>query len=375
MAAPSVPRRSAGVVAERLGNQLLAAPVSTPTRADRKTRREHGTAAVVEVVGRILAVQAQDGRGARLAVRSRTTGGTAIAVDRALAERRLVVSWLNRGTLHLVRAEDEPWLHLLCAPRIVVGNARRLEQEGVSARQADHGVDVIVQAVTDDGPLTRGQLRDRLDAVGVPTAGQALVHLLLAATVRGHIVRGPMVGHDHAFVSVEQWLGRRPIIERDDALARLARGYLAGHGPAGPTDLATWAGLPLGDARRALRAIAASGETEERGEDLVALGPPPRHTPAFPSPRLLGPFDPILHGWASRTELVGPNKGIVTSNGVFRPVALVDGRAVATWGLAHGTITARVLEPITPATRRALEADAAEVFRYLDLLPKPVRWA
>ena len=80
---------------------MLAAPVSTPTRADRKTRREHGTAAVVEVVGRILAVQAQDGRGARLAVRSRTTGGTAIAVDQALAERRLVVTWLNRGTLHL----------------------------------------------------------------------------------------------------------------------------------------------------------------------------------------------------------------------------------------------------------------------------------
>lgn len=349
-------------------------PVPVPRHVGAETRGDSGTDAAVEVVGRILAVQAQDARGARLAVRSRTTGATASVVDRALAQRRLVVSWLNRGTLHLVRAEDEPWLHLLCAPRIVTGNARRLGQEGVSARQADHGVDVIVQAVTDDGPLTRDQLRDRLDAAGIPTAGQALVHLLVAATVRGHIVRGPMVGRDHAFVSVEQWLGPRPIIERDDALARLARRYLAGHGPAGPADLATWSGLPLGDARRALGAISASGETEDRGEDLVALGPPPRRAPAYPRPRLLGPFDPILHGWASRAELVGPHGGIVTTNGVFRPVALVDGGAVATWGLAGGTITVRVLEPIGTATRRAIEADAADVLRYLDLPPKPVAW-
>ena len=374
MAVAPVPRRSAAVVAERLGNQLLAVPVSVPRRVGRGTRGESGAGAVVEVVGRILAVQAQDGRGARLAVRSRTTGCTAAVVDRALTQRRLVVSWLNRGTLHLVRAEDEPWLHLLCAPRTVAGNARRLGQEGVSALQADHGVDVIVQAVTDDGPLTRHQLRDRLDAAGIPTAGQALVHLLVAATLRGHIVRGPMVARDHAFVSVEQWLGPRPIIERDDALARLARGYLAGHGPAGPSDLATWAGLPLGDARRALSAIAASGETEDRGDDLVALGPPPRRALAFPSPRLLGPFDPILHGWVSRSELVGPHQGIVTTNGVFRPVALVDGRAVATWGLADGTITVRSLEPISAATRRALETDAADVLGYLDLPPKPVTW-
>jgi hypothetical protein len=374
MAAAPVPPRSAAVVAERLRNQLLPVPVPVPPqvgRADSDTRRAD---AVVEVVGRILAVQAQDGRGARLAVRSRTTRGTAALVDRALAERRLVVSWLNRGTLHLVRAEDEPWLHLLCAPRIVTGNARRLGQEGVSARQADQGVDVIVQAVTDDGPLTRLQLRDRLDAAGIPTAGQALVHLLLAATVRGHIVRGPMVADDHAFVSVEQWLGPRPVIERDDALARLARGYLAGHGPAGPRDLAAWAGLSLGDARRALDALAASGETEARGDDLVALEPPPRRPPALPSPRLLGPFDPILHGWASRAELVGPHKPIVTTNGLFRPIALVDGHAVATWGLAGGEITVHALEPISEATRSALEADAADVLTYLDLPPTPVAW-
>ena len=58
---------------------------------------------VLQVVDRLLAVQAQDLRAARLAVRARTTGLIAADVDRELQERTLVVTWLNRGTLHLVR--------------------------------------------------------------------------------------------------------------------------------------------------------------------------------------------------------------------------------------------------------------------------------
>jgi hypothetical protein len=61
----------------------------------------------VEVAERLLAIQGQDPRGARLAVRSRSGGLTAADVDRALTEdRSLLITWLNRGTLHLIRSED-----------------------------------------------------------------------------------------------------------------------------------------------------------------------------------------------------------------------------------------------------------------------------
>ena len=49
------------------------------------------------VAERLLAVQGQDPRGFRLAVRARTDGLTAADVDRALTEdRSLLVTWLNR---------------------------------------------------------------------------------------------------------------------------------------------------------------------------------------------------------------------------------------------------------------------------------------
>ena len=337
------------VVAERLDAQLLS---GVPARSPE---------AVVE---RLLAVQAQDGRGARLTVRSRTNGLRASDVDDALERGSLVITWLNRGTLHLVRADDYRWLHALTTPQLATANRRRLRQEGVSDAQAERGIEVVTDAVLAHGPQTRAQLRRRLDAAGVPTAEQAFTHVLFAASIRGLVVRGPMRGSEHAFVAVSEWLGppSEPL-ERKDALARLARRYLAGHAPADARDLARWAGWTLGDARAALAGVDA--DVVERPDGLVdvARGKPPA---PLPKPRLLGPFDPLLLGWVSRELFVGPHKGIVTNNGLFRPFALVDGRAVAIWRLSGTTLTVKLMEAVKPAVVKALREDAADVLRFLD---------
>ena len=142
----------------------------------------------------LLAIQAQDLRGARLAVRARSAGLSASDVDAALADRSLVVSWLNRGTLHLVRAEDYWWLHPLTTPQLRTGNSRRLTQEGVPPDDAERAVATVRAALAADGPLVRSQLRERVAAAGVRTEGQALVHVLALASIRGLIVRGPTAG-------------------------------------------------------------------------------------------------------------------------------------------------------------------------------------
>ena len=324
----------------------------------------------VDVVERLLAVQAQDGRGFRLAVRARSSVTGASEVERALTEdRSLVVDWLGRGTLHLVRSEDHAWLHMLTTPRLTTAGNRRLAQEGVDPAMAERAVALVTRTLREHGPQTRAQLREILDAAGVRTAGQALVHILGATSYAGLALRGPVVDGEQAFVDPESWLGPRPLLpDRDVALAELARRYLAGHGPARDRDLAYWTGLPLGDARRGLAGIRG---LVDHGDGLVSL----RSTddadaaePAAPAPVLLGPFDPLLHGWKSRTLVVGDDEeGVVTSNGIFRPVALVGGVAVAVWGLAAGTLTWTVRDGcrLDPADEAALLADAARVVDYL----------
>jgi len=338
------------VARKRLTAQLLAGPPAT---------------SVLDVVDRLLAVQAQDPRGARLAVRARSAGLHASDVDSALSDRELVVSWLNRGTLHLVRTADYWWLHELTTPQLATGNATRLRQEGVDADAAERGVEAVVAALSSQEPLPRAALREHVAAAGVRTEGQALVHVLVLATLRGLIVRGPMAGKEQAFVLVHDWLGDRPAVDRQVALAELARRYLRGHGPASDRDLARWAGVPLRDARAGMSAIAS--ELVERDDELLVLKAARSRAAEVPPPRLLGSYEPLLLGWTSREHVLAADstQRLVTDNGLFRPFALVGGRAVATWSLTRDRMTLTPFTPVSAADGAALDADAAAVVEFL----------
>jgi DNA glycosylase AlkZ-like len=333
--------------AERFGAQLLA---------------DDPAPDAVAVCERLLAVQAQDLRSARLAIRARTRELSAGDVDLALSEERsLVVGWLNRGTLQLVRVEDYWWLHELTTPPLFTANARRLEQTGVTPTAAERGVGAVERALTEDGPQTREQLRERVEAVGVPTAGQALVHLLMLTCLRGIAVRGPVLDKKHAYVLAGDCLGRPRRIDREQALAELARRYLAGHAPADERDLAKWAGLPLRDVRVGLKAIAA--ELARRDDGLLTLkttvtGGPPRAC-------LLDQWDPLLVGWRSRESLLEYYPRRVSAEAHYRPFAYVRARAVATWSLRQGAVAMdQPFAPLRRAERQALETDAEDVERF-----------
>jgi hypothetical protein len=85
----------------------------------------------------------------------------------------------------------------------------------------------------------------------------------------------------------------------------------------------------------------------------------------LPPPKLMGQFDPLLLGWAARDPILGTAEKVVVGNGMFRPFALVRGRAAGIWKLSAGQVT---LEPFGRLTRKdaaALDDDAADVVRFL----------
>ncbi|MFC4943357.1 winged helix DNA-binding domain-containing protein [Pseudonocardia sp. GCM10023141] len=322
--------------------------------------------APVEVVHRLLAVQAQDLRAAMLAVRARSRGATAADVARALTDdRSLVVTWLCRGTLHLVGRAEYPWLLGLTAPAQLTTSRRRLTEEGFPPDAADAAVTAIEGVLAEQGPLTRPAIVAALAGRGIVAAGQAAPHLLRLASLRGIVVQGPIVDGGHAFVLVRDWLGAPPaaLADRTATLAELALRYLRGHGPASDADLAMWSGLPLRDVRAGL--AAARDRIVDAGSGLVDVAGRDEDAGAGP-PRLLPAFDPYLLGWRDRGVVVPEQRrrDVHPGGGMLRAVAIVDGIAIGTWSRPRGEIVIAPFDAVEPGVEAALAVDAADVLRF-----------
>ena len=359
-----------GAVARTLALRLRSQGLTT-TRASR----------VDAVAARLVGVQAQDLAFARLAFRPRSTGLRAADVDAALGERALVWTWLMRGTLHLVAAEDAGWLLGLLGPIFAAkGRPRRLAL-GLDDALCERALEVLRDVLAAEGPQTRAALAARLP---IDPDGQAPAHLLAYAALRGVVCRGPLAaGREPTYVLLEDWLGGAPApLDEERALARLARRYLAGHGPATAHDLAAWSGIGLRRARRGLEQIA--GELCDAGDggsmltcaeasataDECATADAPAYTTAGPQVALLGHFDPYLLGYASRDLVLDPRfaKRIQAGGGFIAPAILVDGRVAGTWRRGPRDW----LEPFTPLAGDALaaiERERADVERFLAAAP------
>ena len=267
---------------------------------------------------------------------------------------RSLITWLNRGTLHLVRSEDlpaDPRRHDAAASHEQATAA--WPQEGVPPDDAERGVAAIERALADEGPLSVGRAaRARRRRLACARKGQALYHLLLRASLDGLVVRGPMVGGKHAYVLVRDWLGE-PEPRGPRRGAPRVRPPLSGR--ARPGDRSRHGSLgrhPAARRARGLQAIA--GELATRGR---ARGPEGARARAeLPPPKLLGAFEPVLLGWISREDIFGDGpKSFVTDAGCStrsRSSVGARWRAGSWW---TGSVELEPFRRLAKADRAALE--------------------
>jgi hypothetical protein len=218
----------------------------------RPSAESGGPARVKQVAGDLCGVQAQDSAAAALSVRARCGGLVAAHVEQARVEDRSVVrTWLMRGTLHLVAAEDVGWLLELLGPTFIRSGRGRRAQLGLDEETGERGVRALDYMLAERGPLTRDEIRQELAAQGIPSAGQATIHLLGLAALQGLLCYGSQRQGQETFVRLADWIERGAPVPPEGAPAELARRYLAAYGPATAEDLAAWSGLTLGAARAA----------------------------------------------------------------------------------------------------------------------------
>jgi hypothetical protein len=316
----------------------------------RSQRLDGRAAGVAEAVRSVVGIQAQQPRAGALAIRARTQGLTAADVTRALTDERSIVrTWVMRGTIHFVAADDVGWLHDLLAPLFLPGEHRALDKLGVPEADRPRAVEIIAEALSERGPLTRAELCERLERAGIDTAGQKAAHLPRLAALEGHVCFGPPRDGKDTYVLVEDWIGARGArIGREQALAQIARRYAAGHAPAEADDLAAWSGLRRSDARAGWQ-----------GAPAPSAEPPPDP----PVVRLLPAFDSYLLGYRSRDLAVPADheKQVWPGGGIVRPAIVANGLVVGTWSRSGSRVA---LEPFGREPDGAA-AEVADVKRFL----------
>ena len=298
----------------------------------------------LDVVRRMLAMQAQDLPGVLWSVGLRQAGATEGMVHAAFDAGEIVRSWPLRGTLHLVAAEDLGWLLALTAPRATASAAGRRASLGITAADVEQAREIAQSAMVGRRVLTRDALLAAFDAAGVSTLGQRGYHLLWYLAQTGTLVLGATDGRKQTFALLDEWVPQPRRLDGDEALGELALRYFRSHGPATAADLARWSGLTVGDARRGIAICGPQLTTLELDGVTYQLAPETLAVAVdAPTARvhLLPGFDEYLLGYGDRTAALAREHSdaiVPGGNGMFKPTIVADGEVVGTW---RSTLRAR----------------------------------
>lgn len=327
---------------------------------------------IAQTVRHLLAVQAQDYHGALWAIGLRSAGAVEADVEQAIAERRIVRTWPMRGTLHFIAAEDARWMLALMAARTLARDGKRQEREfGLDAKSVASYAELVRRLLEGGRGMTRAALYEALQRKGIATDGQRGLHILGRLAHEGVLCQGPRESRQPTFVLLDDWLPAAPALDREAALAELARRYYAGHGPATVQDLAWWSGLTVRDAQAATASVAGSLSWRDHDGQRHWFGEREDAEAAKPSIHLLPPFDEYLVGYRDRSAALEPAhvRRVVGINGLFSPSIAIDGRIAATWK-RHlrkdgASLVLTALRPLRAADLTGIRRAAARYGRFI----------
>jgi hypothetical protein len=331
------------------------------------------------LVKELCGIQAQDARAATLALRVRSAGLIAADVERArVQERTIIRTWGQRGTLHLLAAEDLGWLLPLFGPVFIAGGQRRRAELGLDEDTCARGISIMREALASQGPLTRAEIVEQLAMHGLHIEGQARPHLLSRAALEGVICLGSDRGTEPTYVLLSDWVQQGQALPQEAAYAELACRYLGAYGPATPEDMAAWSGLPISRIRPAWRRIMdqlveveIGGSTAWMLKTCATWLDEP--SMADPVVCLLPGFDIYLLGYQKRDLAVAQQhaKRINAGGGILHPALLVDGRVLGTWKSVrkknHLDVIVEPFDQLSPGVYPGLEAEVADLARFLEM--------
>ncbi|MEM9032955.1 MAG: winged helix DNA-binding domain-containing protein [Actinomycetota bacterium] len=324
---------------------------------------------VVEAVGSVGALQAQEPASPYLALWNRIEGFEAGDLDRAFADGSVLKGSLMRLTLHAVAAADFGPFRAATEPllRAAAYNDKRYRETGLTIEQGDELAERIREATAE--PCTREDLVGLLtEAIG----GEPPAGVWRAIRYVAPIVHAP-TGGPWSFERTPAFAAAPDMEARPDAAAglrHLVTSYLAAFGPASVADICQFTLQRRPPVREAIDAL---GDElvrleDERGTALIDLAGatlPTAETTA--PPRLLPMWDSTLLAYDDRSRIIpeAHRSHVIRRNGDCLATVLVDGWVRGVWRPVEAGIEITPLEPIDERDWAGIEAEAAALRAFL----------
>lgn len=290
-----------------------------------------------EVVAWMGAMQAQTFDMAKWAIGSRLESATVKDIDEALDTGKIVRTHILRPTWHFVSSEDIHWMYTLSTPRLRPVYRSYAKANGADEELLLGTVPLLVKLLEGGKHLTKQEIGENLRAQNVVLDDVHLKLSIFYAEMDGLLVNGRMKGNKQTFTLLDEWVPRKKVIDRDEALECLARKFFTSHGPATLADFVWWSGLTMTDCRKAIGMIGSDFIRETvNGREFWMRGDiqlPPHSRDDEGSALLLAPFDEFVVSYKDRSEMIKESHygKVMTKNGLFSPTIMWNGEIVGSW--------------------------------------------
>jgi hypothetical protein len=286
-----------------------------------------------KVVSWMGAMQAQDFEWVKWAVGLRMGKATRNEVEAAYNKGEILRTHLLRPTWHMVAREDLVWILELTSANIKTRYIPRNRYLGLSNTIFKQSEKVIQRTLETKGESTREELIAELNKAKISTAENRASHLLATAELDCLICSGALRDGKITYALLEKRIPKPAHLNKEEALASLAKRFLLSRSPASLDDFKWWSGLSAKDSRIGIAANKDSFEaTQVEGKEILVNKL--ERFPAKPGQiQLLPAFDEFIISYADRGAFLPRSKQTkaVSNNGIFRPTAVRDGQVIGIW--------------------------------------------
>jgi hypothetical protein len=320
---------------------------------------------VKDIVGWMGAMQAQDYNMAKWAIGSRLTQADDMLIESAIENVEIIRTHVLRPTWHFVSANDIYWMLELSAPQIKAFTKSRDNSLGITESLFNKSNELFLKILSGGKRLTRSELIAEFNANKIENDENRFYHYLMRAEIDGIIFSRSNGPNKQKYSILSESLPKTKTFSRDEALLNLAKKYFTSHGPATVLDFSWWSGLSVRESKRALEMALPDLLTETVNGCSVYFSSSPNASSEGDTVHFVAAFDEFLISYKDRTSSISleHQSKAFTSNGIFRPIVVVNGQVVGIWTQSakkdkvvlktdfFGQVDKKIYEKISNATK------------------------